>query len=662
MNKKNVLWMIFIVIILLITVFIFTLNGNQENLILENSQENGNTAETIFEDDYNPENEATTDISTQSTIIDKLKFTENSTITTDLVNEATTDSSMQSKVDKQEPTENSTKITDVSDENVFLNMYFTSNIKGDFTTYDYEYDKKDYDGSFSQLAKLIEEQVEEEDILINLGDTFSKNSDKEMVNAIFESFEDLNYDLWITSKNDFNVIKGFDLKLDLLLTPHATKSFKNIVFGNEVEEIISSEDIQILVERFEDKNRFIINNKYTDSSREFIINNSSETLFNIYYNIKKDEATINKIPVKNDDRVILPLHRIEEIFSQYHENSLESLTKIIGEVVNQDFFYEKGLDQIDSYWLKPTKITDFINEVQLYYANQIFEKEIKISSTPIYTENLEINNEISKRYINKFYPKKNTLYIVEMTGKQLKDYLEWSVEFYDTYKKEHLTITRSSKDHELYDIFKGINYRIDISKEYGNRIVDLTDYGSNTIYDQEKYLLVTNSERAENEFSKNGEIFTEELPKVVLSSKDVEKYKNYYIPDFIEDYIINVKNGILKEFPDQNWEIIGTNWNKIHRIKAEKIFNDGSLTIDNTVPLTYNDIKDMAEQITLKYSVESGDWLLKISRIYGVDYKSIAEKNNIENPDLIFPNQVFVIPENWILTISLFLVNFKMLF
>jgi hypothetical protein len=29
---------------------------------------------------------------------------------------------------------------------------------------------------------------------------------------------------------------------------------------------------------------------------------------------------------------------------------------------------------------------------------------------------------------------------------------------------------------------------------------------------------------------------------------------------------------------------------------------------------------------------------------------------------LIFPNQVFVIPENWILTISLFLVNFKMLF
>jgi hypothetical protein len=189
-------------------------------------------------------------------------------------------------------------------ENIFLNIYFTSNVKGDFITYDYEYDKKDYDGSFSQLAKLIEEQVDEEDLLINLGDTFPKNSDKEMVDSIFKSFEELNYDLWITSKNDFNVIKDFDLKLDLLLTPNATKSFKNIVFGNEVREIKSSEDIQISVERFEDKNRLIINNKYTDSPKEFIINNSSETLFNIHYNIKKDEerytveATIDKIPVK----------------------------------------------------------------------------------------------------------------------------------------------------------------------------------------------------------------------------------------------------------------------------------------------------------------------------------------------------------------------------
>jgi nucleoid-associated protein YgaU len=44
--------------------------------------------------------------------------------------------------------------------------------------------------------------------------------------------------------------------------------------------------------------------------------------------------------------------------------------------------------------------------------------------------------------------------------------------------------------------------------------------------------------------------------------------------------------------------------------------------------------------------VKSGDWLLKISRIYGVDYKAIVEKNNIENPDLIFPNRVLIIPEN----------------
>lgn len=137
--------------------------------------------------------------------------------------------------------------------------------------------------------------------------------------------------------------------------------------------------------------------------------------------------------------------------------------------------------------------------------------------------------------------------------------------------------------------------RIDISKEYGNRIVDLTDYASNTISSEDKYMIVTNSDRVENEFKNPEKIFEGDLPEIILNSKDVEKYESYYIPDFIEDYIINVKNGVLKEFPDQNWEIIGTKWNKIHRIKAEKIFKEGNLTIDSKIPLTYQDIKDMAE-------------------------------------------------------------------
>lgn len=48
-----------------------------------------------------------------------------------------------------------------------------------------------------------------------------------------------------------------------------------------------------------------------------------------------------------------------------------------------------------------------------------------------------------------------------------------------------------------------------------------------------------------------------------------------------------------------------------------------------------------------KYTVKTGDTLSKISvKFYGIaqDYKQIASANGIPNPNLIFPNQVFTIP------------------
>lgn len=44
------------------------------------------------------------------------------------------------------------------------------------------------------------------------------------------------------------------------------------------------------------------------------------------------------------------------------------------------------------------------------------------------------------------------------------------------------------------------------------------------------------------------------------------------------------------------------------------------------------------------YTVKPGDTLSKIGREFGVTYQSIAKLNNIENPDLIYPGQVFRIP------------------
>lgn len=44
------------------------------------------------------------------------------------------------------------------------------------------------------------------------------------------------------------------------------------------------------------------------------------------------------------------------------------------------------------------------------------------------------------------------------------------------------------------------------------------------------------------------------------------------------------------------------------------------------------------------YTVKTGDSLPEIGARFGVSHEEIAKLNDIENPDLIFPGQVFRIP------------------
>jgi nucleoid-associated protein YgaU len=55
---------------------------------------------------------------------------------------------------------------------------------------------------------------------------------------------------------------------------------------------------------------------------------------------------------------------------------------------------------------------------------------------------------------------------------------------------------------------------------------------------------------------------------------------------------------------------------------------------------------DEAEPEYRSNTVKSGDTLSEIAQSYGVDWREMAELNNLENPDLIFPGQVFKVPNN----------------
>lgn len=106
----------------------------------------------------------------------------------------------------------------------------------------------------------------------------------------------------------------------------------------------------------------------------------------------------------------------------------------------------------------------------MYYTNA------DVSSAALFNMNANLQEgEIRKCNTSLVYKYANTLYKLEMTGAQLKKYMEWSASYYNTYQPDDLTISFNEEIQAYnYDMFEGVNYEIDIANPPGSRIKNLT--------------------------------------------------------------------------------------------------------------------------------------------------------------------------------------------
>ncbi|MCI6277684.1 MAG: 5'-nucleotidase C-terminal domain-containing protein [Clostridium sp.] len=91
-----------------------------------------------------------------------------------------------------------------------------------------------------------------------------------------------------------------------------------------------------------------------------------------------------------------------------------------------------------------------------------------------------------------------------MTGSQLKKYMEWSASYYNTYKDGDLTISFNENIRGYnYDMFSGVRYDVDISKEPGNRITNLTWMDGTPVKDNETFDIAVNNYRSNSQLLLN---------------------------------------------------------------------------------------------------------------------------------------------------------------
>jgi 2',3'-cyclic-nucleotide 2'-phosphodiesterase/3'-nucleotidase len=143
------------------------------------------------------------------------------------------------------------------------------------------------------------------------------------------------------------------------------------------------------------------------------------------------------------------------------------------------------------------------------------------------------------------YRYENFLYLVEMTGSQIKSFLEYCAGYYE-WDGRKLTFSRNMQGYN-YDMAEGVRYKIDVKKEAGQRISDLVLIKTGKPLAPDKiYKAAMNSYRATG--GGGHMAAAEALNNTVLWKSDEE------MRTILVEYIRQLKT--IKPQADHNWEII----------------------------------------------------------------------------------------------------------
>ena len=261
------------------------------------------------------------------------------------------------------------------------------------------------------------------------------------------------------------------------------------------------------------------------------------------------------------------------LLEPWHRRAVRNAEVEIGVLEAECLVPENEIAGIPEAQIRSTALIDLINEVQMYYTGA------KVSATGLSNVNANLHRGVIRRCdVSLIYRYTNTLYLLEMTGARLKAWMEWSVSYFNTWRPGDLTISFNEKIRAYnYDMFAGVNYEVNLSREPGHRIEHLTWPDGKPVEDGEVFPAAANNYRATSQLLAEGEIYPPgEGPKLI----DMDVHGEIGgVRELIADYIIRVKGGVICPEAKNSWRITGTDWDPALHAEAAELVSEGRLLI-----------------------------------------------------------------------------------
>ena len=266
--------------------------------------------------------------------------------------------------------------------------------------------------------------------------------------------------------------------------------------------------------------------------------------------VKKESKTV---PVKELEAD----KKIAEIYKPYHEKLRELNNVVIGQTENE-MVPQETKHGVSAAFSKDTGLSSFINDVEQHYSGA----DVVTFSFDHQKARMNKGDIKKKDIIFNYRYAGGDVTVYELTGKQLKEYMEWSANYFDTIQpgdtEYRYNAERKKSKYVTYDIFGGINYKIDLRNPQGSKIVDLTLADGKPVTDDMKLKVGMNSYRFAQLNGKGGIWEGQQIP-VLWESKVAMGREKGTIQNMMIDYITNVKKGKIDGQSHNRWEIIGLN-------------------------------------------------------------------------------------------------------
>ncbi len=266
--------------------------------------------------------------------------------------------------------------------------------------------------------------------------------------------------------------------------------------------------------------------------------------------VKKESKTVPVKALEADKKIV-------EIYKPYHEKLRELNNVVIGQTANE-MVPQETKHGVSAAFSRDTGLSSFINDVEQHYSGA----DVVTFSFDHQKARMDKGDIKKKDIIFNYRYAGGDVTVYEMTGKQLKEYMEWSANYFDTIQpgdtEYRYNAERKKSKYVTYDIFGGVNYKIDLRNPKGSKIVDLTLADGKPVTDDMKLKVGMNSYRFAQLNGKGGIWEGQQIP-VLWESKVAMGREKGTIQNMMIDYITNVKKGKIDGQSHNRWEIIGLN-------------------------------------------------------------------------------------------------------